>query len=62
MLPLPPVVAFTLAIIGAAAFAKALAREWQRMNSELEGRDRATEAAEQIPRLRRDASGVYRPQ
>jgi hypothetical protein len=62
MLPLPPVVAFTLAAIAAAAFAKALAREWQRMNAELEACDRATEAAEQIPTLRRDASGVYRPE
>jgi hypothetical protein len=66
MLPLPPVVAFTLAAIAAAAFAKALAkalaREWQRVNAELEARDRATEPAEQIPTLRRDASGIYRPE
>jgi hypothetical protein len=59
MLPLPPVVAFTLAALGAAVFVKALAREWERVDAELEARGRATE---QIPTLRRDSSGVYRPE
>jgi hypothetical protein len=74
MLPLPPVIAFTLAAIGAAALTKVLAREWQRVNAELDAqeqaardqarRERAGEPApgEQVPNLRCDDSGVYRPE
>jgi hypothetical protein len=58
MLPLPPVIAVTLAAVGAVALAKVLAREWRRVNTELhpQGEDQ-----QQAPTLRRDQSGVYRP-
>jgi hypothetical protein len=65
MLPLPPVIAWTLAAIGAAAFTKVLAKEWRRVNAELDarGRDAAPVAREELPTLRRDpSSGVYRPE
>ena len=65
MLPLPPVIAWTLAASGAAALSKVLVREWRRVNAELDARERASEpvACEQLPTLRRDPnSGVYRPE
>jgi hypothetical protein len=65
MLPLPPVISWTLAAIGAVAISKALAREWRRVNVELDAKDRAAEAVarDQLPTLRRDPqSGVYRPE
>ncbi len=65
MLPLPPVIVWTLAAIGAAALAKVLSKEWQRVNAELDTHERAAEhaAREHIPTLRRDPrTGVYRPE
>ncbi len=65
MLPLPPVIAWTLAAIGAVAVSKVLAREWRRVNAELDAQKRAAEAVarDQLPTLRRDPqSGVYRPE
>jgi hypothetical protein len=64
MLPLPPVIAWTLAALCAVALAKVLAKEWQRVNAELDAHGRAAEtvAREHIPTLRRDPqTGVYRP-
>jgi hypothetical protein len=69
MLPLPPVIAWTLAAIGAVAVSKVLAREWRRVNAELYAQEQASERAsravarDELPTLRRDPhSGVYRPQ
>jgi hypothetical protein len=65
MLPLPPVIAWTLAAIGAAAISKVLAREWRRVNAELDANERATQpvASEKLPTLRLDPNtGEYRPQ
>jgi hypothetical protein len=65
MLPLPPVIAWTLAAIGGVAVSKVLAREWRRVNAELDAQERASEAVagDELPTLRRDPhSGVYRPQ
>ena len=65
MLPLPPVITWTLAAIGAVAVSKVLAREWRRVNAELDARDRATEAvaSEKLRTLRLDPnSGEYRPE
>jgi hypothetical protein len=63
MLPLPPVIVWTLAALGAAALAKVLAKEWQRVNAELDAHERAESVVrENIPTLRRDPqTGVYRP-
>ena len=63
MLPFPPVIAYTLAAIGVVAFSKVLAREWRRVNSELDANERAAAAvaARDLPTLRRDpATGEYR--
>jgi hypothetical protein len=65
MLPLPPVIAWTLAALGAAAISKVLVREWRRVNAELDAHERATQpvARDELPTLRRDPhSGVYRPE
>jgi hypothetical protein len=68
MLPLPPVIAWTLAALGAVTLAKVLAKQWRRVNAELDAHERAGEhanepAREHIPTLRRDPqSGVYRPE
>ena len=74
MLPLPPVIAFTLAAIGAAALTKVLAREWQRVNAELDAQEQAARdqahrdgngepaPGEEVPTLRRDDNGIYRPE
>jgi hypothetical protein len=65
MLPFPPVIAATLAAIGAVVLSKMLAREWQRVNAELDARERATAAVrvKDLPTLRRDpVTGEYRPQ
>jgi hypothetical protein len=66
MLPLPPVIGWTLAAIGAAALSKVLAKEWRRINTELdaqEAREPFVEpAGEPRPTLRRDPqTGIYRP-
>jgi hypothetical protein len=65
MLPLPPVFAWTLAAIGVAALTKVLAKEWQRVNDELDAHERAAQsvAPERLPKLRQDPhSGIYRPE
>ena len=56
MLPLPPVIAWTLAAIGAVAVSKVLAREWRRVNAELDAHERASRAVarDELPTLRRD--------
>ncbi len=65
MLPLPPVIAATLAAIGVVALSRVLAREWQRVNAELDANERAAAAAARrdVPTLRRDpVTGEYRPE
>jgi hypothetical protein len=62
VLPLPPVISFTLAAIGAAALAKLLAREWRRVNAQLDAQAAEAMARETLPTLRRDPqTGIYRP-
>jgi hypothetical protein len=65
MLPFPPVIAATLAAIGVIALSRVLAREWQRVNAELDAHARAaaTVRSRDLPTLRRDpVTGEYRPQ
>ena len=63
---LPPIIAWTLAAIGAVVVMKLISREWQRVNAELdEARPvRVTDPERaRLPTLRRDpATGEYRPQ
>ena len=65
MLPLPPVIAWTLAAIGAAALSRVLVREWRRVNEVLHPRKVVANdqvRREAFPTLRRDPrTGVYRP-
>lgn len=65
MLPFPPVIAATLAAIGVVAVSRMLARQWQRVNEELDARERAAMAVRtrDLPTLRLDpTTGEYRPQ
>jgi len=65
MLPLPPLIAWTLAAVGVAALSKLLAREWRRVNAELDAlaASRHESAREARPTLRRDPqTGIYRAQ
>ncbi len=68
MLPFafPPVIAAAIGAIGAAALARALVKEWRRVNAELDRvSPAATETAERerLPKLRPDPrTGVYRPE
>ena len=62
---MPQALLFLLGTIGAAIAARLLAREWQRVNDELQGVKAKPVNADRdrIPVLRRDpATGVYRPQ
>jgi hypothetical protein len=65
MLPFPPIISATLAAIGVVALSRVLAREWQRVNAELDAHERvaAMVRSRDMPTLRRDpATGEYRPQ
>jgi hypothetical protein len=64
MLPIPPVIAWTVGAIGAVVMSKLLAREWRRVNDELDSHERAAKVrVEERGTLRRDpATGVYRPE
>lgn len=63
-MPLPSVIATTLAAITAMVLSRLLQREWQRVNAELDANGRAaTVARRDLPTLRRDpVTGVYRPE
>ncbi len=69
MFPIPSVITAALGMLGAAAIARTLAREWRRVNDELDRAERASEATveavdpERLPKLHRDPrTGVYRPE
>jgi hypothetical protein len=67
MLPIPPVIAWAVGAIGAVVMSKLVAREWRRVNDELDARESAQRAAkvrvEERGTLRRDpVTGVYRPE
>ena len=62
---MPPVIVWAIGTVGAAVVAKLVAKEWRRVNDELD-RVRAASVAEgertARPTLSRDpATGVYRP-
>jgi hypothetical protein len=64
MLPFPPVIAWSLGAVGAVFMSKLLAKEWRRVNDELDAQARAAEQMrpQEIPTLRRDPqTGVYGP-
>ncbi|MEZ5787917.1 MAG: hypothetical protein R3D62_15915 [Xanthobacteraceae bacterium] len=66
--PIPSVITAALGMLGAAAFARTLAREWRRINEELDSAERAAATVEavdgeRLPKLRRDPrTGIYRPE
>jgi hypothetical protein len=65
MLSFPPVISATLAAVGVVVLYKVLAREWQRVNAQLDAHERAAAVvrSKDLPTLRRDpVSGEYRLQ
>jgi hypothetical protein len=67
MLPIPPLIAWTVGAISAVVMTKLLTREWHRVNEELDARERHERAGRMRVKergtLRRDpATGVYRPE
>jgi hypothetical protein len=62
MLPIPPVIAWAVGAIGAVVMSKLVAREWRRVNDELDRERGAKVRVEERGTLRRDpVTGVYRP-
>jgi hypothetical protein len=62
---IPPLLQWTLGVLGAAVAAKFLVKEWRRVNDELHPVEplRQPAARENMRALRRDpVSGVYRPE
>jgi hypothetical protein len=62
---IPPLFVWALGALGAAAVVKAVAKEWRRVNAELDevkNAPAAEPAIEALPKLKRDPdTGVYRP-
>jgi hypothetical protein len=65
MLPVPPLIAVTLGVLGAAFAVKYFAKERRRANANVERADEAPVADSKsgtVPKLRRDpVTGVFRP-
>ena len=65
MVPVPPLLAVTLGVLGAAFVVKRFANEWRRPDADLDPAKAAPAAESQnhmIPKLRRDPqTGIYRP-
>jgi hypothetical protein len=66
MLPVPPVLGWTIAAVATAALGRLLVREWRRVNEMLEAQELSASAElprEAFPTLRPDPrTGVYRPE
>jgi hypothetical protein len=68
MLPIPPMIAWAVGAIGAVVMSKLVAREWHRINDELDARERAQRPTAKVHvedrgTLRRDpVTGVFRPE
>ena len=61
---MPPALAWTLGVLGAAALAKLVVKEWRRVNAELHPQPAASRSErDRLPKLKRDPrSGIYRPE
>jgi hypothetical protein len=58
---IPPLVIWAIGVVGAAALARFVKSEWQRVNAELHPREGDRVDRRRIPTLRRDPkTGVYR--
>jgi hypothetical protein len=66
MLPIPPVLGWTIAAVATAALGRLLVREWRRVNEMLDAQELSAGAElprEAFPTLRPDPrTGVYRPE
>jgi hypothetical protein len=65
MVPVPPLLALTLGVLGAAFVVKHFAKGWQKSKADIDRDESAPveEAkSEAVPKLRRDPqTGIYRP-
>jgi len=62
--PIAPIIAWTVSAVGAVVAARALVREWRRVNAILHRREAPVDeaAGKDLPTLRRDPrTGIYRP-
>ena len=63
VVPVPPLIAVTLGVLGAAFVVRHFVRQWQR-NSDLEKTDDpavARSKSDVVPTLRRGPDGIFRP-
>jgi hypothetical protein len=65
MVPVPPLLAVTLGMLGAAFVVRHIAKEWQKAKADVD-RDETgpvvDSKSEAVPKLRRDPqTGIYRP-
>jgi hypothetical protein len=61
-LPLVPLAAVAVAVVGGAVVARRIRKEWQRINAELQAAVRAAEPTdrERLPKLKQDPkTGIY---
>jgi hypothetical protein len=63
MVPIPPVIALTLGVLGAGFVVRHIVREWQRAKDIERGAKAPVPSANDssVPTLHRDSDGVYRP-
>ena len=64
MVPVPPLIAVTLAVVGAALAVRHIAKRWRQANVDLDAANDATLAESKnkpVPKLRRDPDGTFRP-
>ena len=63
MVPVPPLIAVTLGVIGAAFVVRHIAKEWRRDNDLEKTDDQAVAKSNSdvVPTLRRGPDGTYRP-
>ena len=64
MVPVAPLIAVTMGVIGAVLVVRHFAKEWRRANADIEKAEDpavAESKSEAVPTLRRHPDGTYRP-
>jgi hypothetical protein len=62
MVPVPPLIAITLGTLAAALVVRHFAKEWRRDADLAKAKEAPrAESKTDVPKLRRDADGIYRP-
>ena len=64
MVPVPPLIAVTLGVVGAALIVRHFVKEWRRASADLENTEEPAvvkSKSETVRQLRRDPDGAFRP-